>query len=246
MMVSPETVAALLPIAIVAMFAVAAALTDLLRREVPNVITIPLLMGGLLYHLAVGAWLGVHGGMWPSLGMSLAGAGLGFGMLLIPYLLGGMSAYDVKLMAAIGAWLGFQVTLYLFVVGACLTAIFGMVFSVRGETMEDFRFRIKILMFKMRNLGSYIEPASGPGSGTGDASTLPSSGPSRWNLLAKRCYSFMYYFMAEERLERMSEGETLAAARAGDDSNRTISFAVMMAFGILLTLAAAVYFWLTK
>ena len=37
---------------------------------------------------------------------SLEGFGLGFGLLLFPWLLGGAGMGDVKLLAALGAWLG--------------------------------------------------------------------------------------------------------------------------------------------
>jgi prepilin peptidase CpaA len=41
--------------------------------------------------------------------------GLGFILLLGPYLLGGMGAGDVKASAALGAWLGLRHAFYLFV-----------------------------------------------------------------------------------------------------------------------------------
>ncbi len=42
------------------------------------------------------------------------GLGLGFGLLIIPYLLSGMGAGDVKALAALGAWLGPWQTFLLF------------------------------------------------------------------------------------------------------------------------------------
>lgn len=71
---------------------------DLKRRRIPNYLT----LGGALAGL--GFQLGYHG--LPGFLDGLAGLGLGFTLLLIPYLLGGMGAGDVKASAALGSWLG--------------------------------------------------------------------------------------------------------------------------------------------
>jgi prepilin peptidase CpaA len=80
---------------------------DLKSRKIPNYLT----FGGALAGL--GFQLGMHGlpGLWDG----LAGLGLGFFLLLIPYLLGGMGAGDVKASAALGAWLGLHKAFALFV-----------------------------------------------------------------------------------------------------------------------------------
>ncbi len=71
---------------------------DLSSGRIPNYLT----FGGALAGL--GFQLGFHG--LPGLLDGLAGLGLGFILLLVPYLLGGMGAGDVKASAALGAWLG--------------------------------------------------------------------------------------------------------------------------------------------
>jgi prepilin peptidase CpaA len=80
---------------------------DLKSRRIPNYLT----LGGALAGL--GFQLGFHG--FPGLLDGLAGLGLGFVLLLIPYLLGGMGAGDVKACAALGAWLGLYRAFVLFV-----------------------------------------------------------------------------------------------------------------------------------
>ena len=80
---------------------------DLKTRRIPNYLTLGGAMGGL------GFQLGYHG--LPGLLDGLAGLGLGFILLLGPYLLGGMGAGDVKASAALGAWLGLRHAFYLFV-----------------------------------------------------------------------------------------------------------------------------------
>jgi len=75
-----------------------ATVTDLWRRRIPNWLTLPCLAAGI----AVCGWLrGWHG-----IGQSLAGVGLGLLIFGVLFWLGGMGAGDVKLAAAIGAWIG--------------------------------------------------------------------------------------------------------------------------------------------
>lgn len=80
---------------------------DLKTRRIPNYLTLTGALGGL------GFQLGYHG--LPGLLDGLAGLGLGFILLLGPYLLGGMGAGDVKASAALGAWLGLWRAFSLFV-----------------------------------------------------------------------------------------------------------------------------------
>jgi prepilin peptidase CpaA len=75
----------------------AAVVADLAHRRVPNWLTAAGLAGGL----GCAAW-----GGWHPLGMAVAGAGVGFAILLPFNLCGAMGGGDVKLMAAYGALLG--------------------------------------------------------------------------------------------------------------------------------------------
>jgi prepilin peptidase CpaA len=89
---------------------------DLKVRRIPNGLT----LGGALVGLAV--QLGYHG--LPGLFDGLTGLGLGFALLIGPYLLGGMGAGDVKASAALGAWLGprgvFALFVYMGISGAVI------------------------------------------------------------------------------------------------------------------------------
>ena len=73
--------------------------TDLKSRRIPNELVATILAAGLLFALTAPD-------VWPSLGMSLAGIAVGFGIWIAFYLVGAIGAGDVKFFAASGAWLG--------------------------------------------------------------------------------------------------------------------------------------------
>ena len=75
-----------------------ATVTDIRSRKIPNWLVFPFLLAGLV----VPVWL--HG--WQGLTQSLEGLGLAVLIYGILFWLGGMGMGDVKLMAAIGAWIG--------------------------------------------------------------------------------------------------------------------------------------------
>jgi prepilin peptidase CpaA len=71
---------------------------DVQSRTIPNLLTGPALLLGILVHLGLGGMSGAGNAM---LGAVVAGA-----ILLPGWLMGFTGAGDVKLMAAVGAWLG--------------------------------------------------------------------------------------------------------------------------------------------
>ncbi|MBN1911722.1 MAG: prepilin peptidase [Pirellulales bacterium] len=97
---------------------VLAAVTDLQSRRIPNYLTVPAALAGLAYHATCPSGMGI--------GLSLAGFGIGFALLLIPWLAGGGGMGDVKLLAALGAWLGPRPLLAAF----CLSVVMGTVILI--------------------------------------------------------------------------------------------------------------------
>ena len=109
-------------IAVLSVAALACA-CDLRTRRIPNVLTFGAATIALGFHFWVS---GVNG-----LGTSLGGWLVGVALLLAPYALGGMGAGDVKLLGALGAWLGpadtFWVGMYTCIAGGAMALIVALV-----------------------------------------------------------------------------------------------------------------------
>ena len=84
--------------AIVIGIGLAACVTDLRSRRIPNILT----FGAALAAFAYGA---VTGGL-SGLGSALLGWLIGAAVFFVPFALGGLGGGDVKLLGALGAWLG--------------------------------------------------------------------------------------------------------------------------------------------
>ena len=142
----------LLPLAAVALATLLASATDLWKFKVYNALTLPTLIGGLL----VSTLLGGRGG----LASGLTGAGLGFGLLVVVHAMGGVGAGDVKLLAAIGAWLGPFLTYQVFVASALFGGVYavGLVLARSGPGGMV----VELVAAKQAALqpGSWVRPAS--------------------------------------------------------------------------------------
>jgi prepilin peptidase CpaA len=103
---------------LVSLVLIVAAYIDGKELRVPNWITFPMVLSGLLFNVWLAGWAG--------LGAGLIGMAVGLACLLPLYSVGGMGAGDVKLMAGVGAWLGWRITLYAF----CVSAIVGAVMAI--------------------------------------------------------------------------------------------------------------------
>lgn len=108
---------------------VVAAYIDGKELRVPNWITFPMVLSGLIYSTWVG---GLEG-----LGAGLLGMTVGLLTLLPLYAVGGMGAGDVKLMAGIGAWLGAAVTWNAFVATVVVGAIMAVVMVLSRKAWDQ-------------------------------------------------------------------------------------------------------------
>ena len=82
----------------VLVFTIIAMVTDLSTRKLPNWLTVPAFVAAIVFHTFTSGWRG--------LGLCMGGFAVGFGLLLVLWLIGGGGGGEVKLMGALGAWLG--------------------------------------------------------------------------------------------------------------------------------------------
>ena len=103
-----------------------AALWDIRTRRIPNKLTFPFFFIGMIYS-------GINGGAWGFLESILAGIVLSIPFLIL-YAFAGGGAGDVKLMAGIGAWLGFSTGFSALVFIIISGGVMGCIFAVyKGE-----------------------------------------------------------------------------------------------------------------
>ena len=110
-----------------------AAVYDVRYRRIPNWTTVT----GVVLGLALNAFLRSPADAWFSFAgllFALRGLGLAFGVYFVLYLIRAMGAGDVKLMAAVGALVGWQDWLGIFFVTAILGGVMGTILIVsRGR-----------------------------------------------------------------------------------------------------------------
>ena len=130
------TTSDLLFIACVASFTTVAAVWDWRTKRLPNRLTVPACGIAFAFHAIVGGWQGVA--------LATAGFAVGFGVLLILWLIGGGGAGDVKMMGALGAWLGPERTIAVFLISVVLVVAvmsISMLFRFFTRGAIDFRRR---------------------------------------------------------------------------------------------------------
>lgn len=100
-------------------------ITDVRSRKIYNKVIYPALLIGFLFHFAVSGWEGIS--------HSFIGFLIGFALLLIPYMMRGMGAGDVKLLALVGALKGgafvFDSFIYMALVGGVMSVFILLVRS---------------------------------------------------------------------------------------------------------------------
>jgi len=121
---------------------VIAATTDLWRFKVYNALTFPTLVAGLAASAWVGGWWGLADGV--------SGALLGFGLLLVPFVMGGVGAGDVKLLTALGAWLGPWLTLHVFLASAVAAGLYALALSALGSGLASTFVDLLFLIHRVR------------------------------------------------------------------------------------------------
>ncbi len=136
------------PIVVVACCAVWAAITDVSKFKVYNYLTIPCFIGGLLYGLLT------YGGS--GLLFAIGGAVLGFGILIMPYLMGGLGAGDVKFVMAMGTWLGPVLLFPAIIVGCVATGLYSIVLISRQGGLRGAWLNLRLMFVRLSTIGRHL------------------------------------------------------------------------------------------
>ena len=126
-------------IAAVAVAAIAC-FTDLRTRRIPNWLTFGAAAAALAFHASQNGASGLL--------MSVSGWALGVALFLPMFVLRGLGAGDVKLLAALGAWLGPKavmfVALYSTLAGGVLAIILAAMSNYLGTALANIKFMVTL------------------------------------------------------------------------------------------------------
>ena len=141
-----------IPLLVITLVTIIAALTDIIKFKIYNALTIPTLLAGLI----TASMLGGLGGLC----QSLLGALVGFGVLVVFFAMGGVGAGDVKLFTALCAWLGPEFTLQVFVAAAIASALYGLALVVLRGGLAIALTDLSLLGYRMLTPSQWKRPRS--------------------------------------------------------------------------------------
>lgn len=107
----------------------AAAVTDVWNRRIPNALVLPFLLLGIATSAIARGWSG--------LGQSLLGVLLAVAALGLFCFLGGMGLGDLKLCAAVGAWIGPSQLLIALVMTTLIGGVMAVVWAITGGFLKE-------------------------------------------------------------------------------------------------------------
>jgi len=134
-----------------------AAFLDLRSRRIPNWLNLSIIVASVTFYIVTRGFEGLL--------FSVEGMFVGLGIMLVPYLMGGMGAGDAKLMAAVGSILGPKGV----IVAILYTVIIGGIYAIilllwHGQFKETFiRYKTTLFSFFYTKKLVYIAPSADAG-----------------------------------------------------------------------------------
>jgi len=117
------------------------AIIDYRVQKIPNLITFPTVVVALLYHFFTN---GTDGLIFGVLGLTT-----GIGLLIIPYILGGMGAGDAKLMGAVGAIIGGKSVFVSFLLTALVGGIYALIIILLNQKQFKGFFKKQLITLQL-------------------------------------------------------------------------------------------------
>jgi prepilin peptidase CpaA len=109
-----------------------ASIKDILSYKVPNWVTLPTAIIGIIWHASARGSEGFF--------YSLEGVVVGFALMIFFYLTGGSGAGDVKLMAAVGGFLGPKGILIAWICTSFVGGIYALILlAIKGHLTKTFK-----------------------------------------------------------------------------------------------------------
>jgi prepilin peptidase CpaA len=133
---------------------VLATVSDLYHRRIPNTLTVPVMVMGLIYFICLNGLAGfMH---------SAGGLFIGLALLLPVYIIGGMGAGDVKLMGAVGSILGPQGVFTAFLYSAIAGGLYALFVLARGRVLKQTAGRYGFMLrgYLVTGQLTYLSPAA--------------------------------------------------------------------------------------
>jgi prepilin peptidase CpaA len=133
------------PVAVVLIAATVASITDLRAFRIHNALTLPLFVSGLIYHTILDGSAGLLG--------SFLAAVLSSGLLFLFFLMGGVGAGDVKLMAGVGTWLGMPLAFFVFLAASLGAGVYAIVLILAYGRARETWINLKIVWHRVAAAG---------------------------------------------------------------------------------------------
>jgi prepilin peptidase CpaA len=106
-----------------------AALLDWRSRRIPNWLTVPSFLLGIILHAVLGGWQGAL--------FAVEGAALALALLLVPVLMRLLGAGDWKLMGAVGAFTGPGMFLFVLLASVLISGVVAIVYTVQMHRVKE-------------------------------------------------------------------------------------------------------------
>ena len=116
---------------------IAACVFDVKTARIPNALTFSTAALALMFHALVPSGFGVM--------FALVGLIVGLAVFFPLFALGAMGAGDVKLMAAIGAWLGWKAIIFVALYGSLAGGVLALIVAMRRQYVRQAFSNLKML-----------------------------------------------------------------------------------------------------
>ena len=123
---------------------------DWRTRRIPNWLTVPALLAGLVLRYMIGGWTGTA--------MGLEGAGLALIVLLPLVLIRALGAGDWKLMGSVGAFLGPRMLLFVLLASILVSGLMAVVLMIQSKRVKETLRNLVVLVHGFFSFGFRTHP----------------------------------------------------------------------------------------